>query len=115
MIKEIEWRGSSLKDLRNFPVDARKNAGYELEQAQHGLHPHVWKAINDWGQGVIEIKIGAEAGAFRVVYVAKFDDALYVLHCFQKKDQRTQPKDVDIIKTRYADVVNERRRKQNEK
>lgn len=111
MIKEIEWRGSSLNDLREFPADARKNAGFKLEQAQQGLQPNGWKPINDWGSGVIEIKLEASAGTFRVVYVAKFEGVLYVLHCFQKKDQRTLQKDVDIIKTRYAGVLWERRRK----
>ncbi|WP_413529358.1 type II toxin-antitoxin system RelE/ParE family toxin [Rahnella inusitata] len=115
MVKDIDWRGSSLKDLRDFPVDAKKRAGYELEQIQHGLAPTEWKSINHWGAGVVEIKLDAVAGTFRVVYVAKFEEAIYILHCFQKKNQQTSPKDVAIIKARYAEIVRERQRRENER
>jgi len=113
--KEIKWQGSSLNDLRSFPMNVRKKAGYALEQAQNGLQPSTWKSINEWGSGVVEIKIGAEAGTFRVVYVAKFEDAIYVLHCFQKKDQRTPHRDIEIIKTRYNGVIEERNRRKHER
>lgn len=115
MTKEIKWQGSSLNDLRSFPVNVRRKAGYELEQAQNGLQPSTWKSINEWGSGVVEIKISADVGAFRVVYVAKFEDAIYVLHCFQKKDQRTSPRDIEIIKMRYNGVVEERSRRKHER
>ncbi len=115
MTKNIDWRGSSLKDLRNFPVDVKKRAGYELEQIQQGLPPTQWKSINDWGAGVVEIKIDAFAGTFRVVYIAKFEDAIYILHCFAKKTQQTSLTDIAIIKTRYAEIVRERERRQNER
>ena len=115
MTKKIDWRGSSLKDLRNFPVDVKKRAGYELEQIQQGLPPTQWKSVNDWGAGVVEIKIDAFAGTFRVVYIAKFEDAIYILHCFAKKTQQTCLTDIAIIKTRYAEIVRERERRQNER
>jgi len=115
VVKDIDWRGSSLKDLRDFPVGARKDAGYELEQIQHGLPPTEWKSVNQWGSGVFEIKLEAIAGTFRVIYIAKFEEAIYILHCFQKKNQQTSPKDVAVIKARYAEVVRERQRRENEK
>lgn len=106
--KKIDWRGSSLDDLKDFPEDARAIAGQELRKVQYGQEPADWKPINDWGSGVIEIRLDEAAGTFRVVYVAKFEEAIYVLHSFQKKSQKTSKNDVKIITTRYKDVVNER-------
>ena len=59
------------------------------------------------GKGVQEIRIRDEAGAFRVIYVAKFADAVYVLHCFQKKTQKTGKSDLDLAAKRYADLIRE--------
>lgn len=109
--KKIDWRGSSLKDLQAFPEDTRAIAGHELRKVQFGQEPADWKSINDWGSGVIEIRLDGVAGAFRVVYIAKFEEAIYVLHSFQKKSQKTSKEDVKVIKTRYQDVVNERSKK----
>ena len=65
--------------------DARREAGYQLDRVQNGLEPEDFKPMSDIGSGVQEIRIKDEAGIFRVLYVAKFEDAVYVLHCFQKK------------------------------
>jgi phage-related protein len=78
--KPVEFRGSALEDLRAFPEPARREAGYQLDQVQHGREPDDWKPMNTIGRGVREIRIRDAAGAFRVLYVAKFDDAVYVLH-----------------------------------
>jgi len=78
----VEFRGSALDDLRAFPQGARREAGYQLDQIQRGREPDDWKPMNTVGRGVREIRIRDAAGAFRVLYVAKFDDAVYVLHCF---------------------------------
>ena len=59
------------------------------------------------GQGVREIRIRDAAGAFRVVYVAKFADAVYVLHCFQKKTQKPSKPDLDLAESRYCDLLKE--------
>jgi len=107
--KDIDWRGSSLDDLKEFPDDAKRDAGHELGKVQAGLSPTDYKQINSWGAGVIEIRLTSEDGEYRVVYVAKFEEAVYVLHAFNKKDQKTAPKDVNIIKERYKAVVAERR------
>ena len=85
----VEFRGSALDDLRAFPASARREAGHQLDQVQHGHEPDDWKPMNTVGQGAREIRIRDAAGAFRVIYVAKFADAVYVLHCFQKKTQKT--------------------------
>lgn len=105
--KAIEFRGSSLDDLRAFPCLARREAGHQLDQVQHGLEPDDWKPMPTIGAGVREIRIRDVAGAFRVVYVAKFADAVYVLHCFQKKTPKTSKLDVDLAESRYRDLLKE--------
>jgi phage-related protein len=105
--KPIEFRGSALADLRDFPISARREAGYQLDQVQQGEEPDDWKPMNTIGQGVREIRIRDEAGLFRVIYVAKFAEAVYVLHCFQKKTQKTSKADLDLAAKRYRDLVKE--------
>ena len=105
--KPVEFRGSALDDLRAFPEAARRAAGYQLDQVQHGREPDDWKPMNTVGRGVREIRIRDTAGAFRVMYVAKFDDAVYVLHCFQKRTQKTSKADLNLAAQRYRDLVKE--------
>jgi phage-related protein len=105
--KLVEFRGSALSDLRTFPASARRDAGYQLDQVQHGYEPDDWKPMSTVGKGVQEIRIRDEAGAFRVIYVAKFADAIYVLHCFQKKTQKTSKTDLDLAEKRYKDLLKE--------
>ncbi|MBP6531208.1 MAG: type II toxin-antitoxin system RelE/ParE family toxin [Burkholderiales bacterium] len=78
-----------------------------MDLVQHGQMPEDWKPMPTIGQGVQEIRIRDAAGAFRVVYVAKFADAVYVLHCFQKKTQRTSKPDLDLAESRYRDLLKE--------
>lgn len=105
--KPIEFRGTALDDLRAFPLPARREAGHQLDQVQNGQNPDDWKPMNTVGQGVKEIRIRDAAGAFRVMYVAKFADAVYVLHCFQKKTEKTSKADLDLAAKRYRDLLQE--------
>jgi phage-related protein len=105
--KPVEFRGSALDDLRAFPVSARREAGYQIDLVQQGGEPDDWKPITTVGQGVREIRIRDEVGAYRVIYVAKFADAVYVLHCFQKKTQKTSKADIDLAAKRYRDLLKE--------
>ena len=105
--KPIEFRGSSLDDLRSFPLSARREAGHQLDQVQNGHEPDDWKPMNTVGQGVKEIRIRDAVGASRVMYVAKFADAVYVLHCFQKKTEKTNKADLDLAAKRYRDLLQE--------
>ena len=105
--KPVEFRGNSLDDLRAFPLSARREAGHQLDQVQNGQEPDDWKPMNTVGQGVKEIRIRDAAGAFRVIYVAKFADAVYVLHCFQKKTEKTSKADLDLASKRYRDLLKE--------
>jgi phage-related protein len=106
-LKPVEFRGNSLDDLRTFPLEARREAGYQLDQVQNGKEPDDWKPMNTVGQGVREIRIKDTAGAFRIIYIAKLGDAVYVLHCFQKKTQRTSKADLDLAAKRYRDLLKE--------
>jgi phage-related protein len=105
--KPVEFLGGSLDDLRAFPLMARREAGHQLDQVQNGQMPDDWKPMNTVGQGVLEIRIRDAAGAFRVVYVAKFVEAVFVLHCFQKRSQKTSKADLDLAAKRYRDLLKE--------
>ena len=96
-MKEIRFCGSSLEALRNFPAVAKREAGYQLDRVQHGLEPTDWKPMPSIGPGVREIRIMHE-DQFRVIYIAKRADAVYVLHAFQKKSQKTRKQDIDVAK-----------------
>ncbi len=103
--KPVKFRDSALDDLRVFPASARREAGHQIDQVQHGQEPDDWKPMPTIVKGVREIRIRDIAGAFRVVYVAKFADAVYVLHCFQKKTQKTSKTDLDLAENRYRDLL----------
>ena len=100
-MKRLEFLGDSLEQLREFPETARKEAGVQLHKVQQGFEPSDWKPMASVGQGVREIRIRDEAGAFRVLYIAKIEDAVYVLHAFQKKTQKTRKEDIELAARRY--------------
>ena len=81
-MKELRFLGSSLDDLRKFPASVMGEAGYQLDKVQCGNEPTDWKPMPSIGEGVQEIRVQDEAGAFRVIFLAKLVDAAYVLHCF---------------------------------
>jgi phage-related protein len=103
--KSVEFRGNALDELRGFPVDARRDAGYQIDRVQHGYDPDDWKPMPSVGKGVREIRIREAAGAFRVIYLAKLEDAIYVLHCFQKKTEKTAASDIDLARNRYKELI----------
>lgn len=107
-MKPVVWLGDSLERLRAFPPDSMREAGYQLGRVQTGREPRNWKPMPSIGLGVNELKIRL-AGAFRLIYVAKFEEAVYVLHAFQKKSQRTARLDIELARLRYANLMNERR------
>ncbi len=106
-LKPVVFRGSALDDLRAFPAVARREAGHQIDQVQRGRDPDDWRVMRTVGPGVREIRIRDAAGAFRIVYTAKFADAVYVLHCFQKKTQKTRKADIELAAQRYADLARE--------
>lgn len=102
--KKIIFHGSSRSDLKGFPRGAIQAAGYQLGKVQNGMEPSDWALNKTVGQGVIEIRIWDEGDTFRVFYVAKFSDAIHVLHCFQKTTKQTPQRDINIAKTRYKKI-----------
>lgn len=105
--KHIEFRSGSRDDLRAFPDLARREAGHQLDHVQNGREPDDWKPMSSIGRGVREIRVRDPSGAFRIIYVAKFEDAIYVLHCFQKKTEKTARPDVELATRRYRELVQE--------
>jgi phage-related protein len=104
-MKSVEFSGASLDDLRRFPVSARREFGYQIDRLQHGLEPEDWKPMTSVGAGVREIRVRDQTGAWRAIYVAKFSDAIYVLHCFQKKTQKTLMSDIELAKTQLSELT----------
>ena len=107
--KSIEWRGSSYVDLLAFPQDARRIAGFQLGRLQRGDEPDDWKPMSVVGAGTMEIRIRVGT-AHRVFVVTKFAEAIYVLHAFEKKSQKTPKSDIDLAKRRYRELFAERSR-----
>ena len=103
--RQLLWIGTSLADLKKFPVKVIQATGYQLHLVQAGLEPDDWKPFNEVGSGAREIRIEDPNGIFRIMYVAKFKEGIYVLHCFQKKTQKTRKQDIDIAKTRYQAII----------
>ena len=105
--KAIAFRGTALADLRAFPITARREAGFQLDRVQHGLDPSDWKPMTTIGAGCREIRIRDADGAFRVIYVAKFEAAVFVIHCFKKKTQKTSQQDLALATKRYHELLKE--------
>jgi phage-related protein len=100
-VKDVAFIGGADDDLRSFPPTARQRAGYQLYLVQTGADPTDWKPMTTIGPGCREIRIREDSGAYRVFYVATIGEEIYVLHCFQKKTQRTAKADIDVGKARY--------------
>jgi phage-related protein len=108
-MKSIRFLGDSLECLREFPDDARQDAGYQLDQIQRGMQPTDFKPMPSVGKGVEELRVRDESGAFRVIYIARLPQAVFVLHAFQKKTRTTARKDIEIARERHAALMRDRR------
>jgi len=108
-MKPVHFVGTSREDLRELPDSAQETAGFQLFKVQQGKEPDDWKPMPSVGAGVQEIRVRDERGAYRVFYVAKFEEAVYVLRVFQKRSQKTAQPDLDLGKSRYADLLKWRR------
>lgn len=102
-MKTLRFVGSSLDDLRDFPAEARRQVGFDLYAIQRGLEPSDWNPMHSVGAGVQELRIHV-LGEWRVLYVAKFADAVYILHAFQKKTQKTRGEDIELARRRYRQL-----------
>jgi phage-related protein len=102
-MKPLKFIGSSEDDLACFPREVKQAAGYQLYRVQVGLMPSDWKPMLNIGAGTYEIRVHV-LGEWRMIYVAKFTGAIYVLHVFQKKTQQTRKEDLDLATARYKQL-----------
>jgi len=103
-MKEVVFTGSSLNEIRAFPLDARQDAGFQIDKVQRGEVPNDWKPMNSIGKGIREIRIEEASGHYRVIYLANLEDAVYVLHAFQKKTRKTRKSDIDLARKRLKEI-----------
>lgn len=107
-MKKIIFVGHSLEEIKNFSLEAKRETGYQLDRVQRGKDPLDWKPMQGIGSGVREIRVRDKDGIYRVIYVAKFEEAVYVLHAFQKKTQKTNQHDIEIASQAFKRVLKER-------
>ena len=108
MLKQVRWVGDAQQQIQAFPDNPRREAGSQLARVQAGKEPADWKPMPSVGLGVNEIRVREDGGAFRVIYVAKFSEAVYVLHAFQKKAPRTSKQDIELARRRFRELIQER-------
>lgn len=107
--KQLFWVGGTRARLRAFTAGARREAGYQLHQVQLGLEPSDWKPMPSVGPGVVEIRLHA-GGEYRVLYVAKFAEGIYVLHAFEKRTRQTRKQDIEAARRGLAEALRRRTR-----
>ena len=100
----------SLDAVRQFTDDARRQTGYQLYRVQSGLEPSDWKPMAIVGTGVKEIRVHTK-DEFRIIYVATFEEAVFVLHAFQKKTRKTSKHDLELAALRFKQLVKDRKKK----
>jgi phage-related protein len=103
-VRPVRFLGDSLQCLRDFPEEARHNAGYQLDKVQRGEQPDDFKPMGSIGKGVEEIRVTDDSGAYRVIYCARRTEAVYVLHAFQKKTQTTSRRDIETARRRFSEI-----------
>jgi len=109
-MKPLKFHPDAIKSIRLFPEEARKEAGFQLDRVQRGEQPDDFKPFPTIGPGVEELRIRDESGAFRVIYTARFPEAVYAIHAFQKKARKTAQADIDLAKARYQALLKDRKK-----
>jgi len=104
IMKKVVFTGDSLARIRTFPMNARQDAGFQIDKIQRGEGPDDWKSLNTVGKGIKEIRIKEASGHYRVVYLASLKTAVYVLHAFQKKTKRTRKTDINLARKRLKEI-----------
>ncbi|AAY95301.1 type II toxin-antitoxin system RelE/ParE family toxin [Pseudomonas protegens] len=102
--KDVVFVGSALRDLRAFPEDARRAAGFQLDLLQQGEQPYDCRSVKTIGPGVFEIRIHEDSGAFRLFYVVRRAAAIYVLHAVRKTTRKTEARDIELARARYQET-----------
>ena len=104
-MKRLRFLGDSLNCLREFPADARHDAGFQLDKVQRGEQPDDFKPMPAIGKGVEEIRVRDDSGIYRVIYTARRAEAIYVLHAFQKRTQATAKCDIEVARKRFTELT----------
>lgn len=112
--KPIYWIGTSREDISRFPEEAKRKAGFQLRAIQKGENPRDFKPISIIGKGREEIRIWI-GETYRIFYVARFQEGIYVLHAFEKKPQKTSKKDIELGQKRYQQMIQFRQQSQESK
>jgi phage-related protein len=103
IMKKVVWRGSRRSRIKDFPPETQDIAGHELMKIQLGKAPADWRRMASIGPGAIEIRVHVPH-EHRVIYIANYPEAIYVLHCFGKKTKHTSKKDIDIARVEHVDL-----------
>lgn len=106
--KPLEWARPALVAVRALPDGAKREVGYQLARVQEGREPDDFKPMKTVGPGVFEVRVRDDGRAFRSFYVARFEEAVYVLHVFEKKSQKTAQSDIEVGRARYRDLIQRR-------
>ena len=108
-MKPVKWIGDSRQAVKKFTTVVRQRIGRQLARVQDGLEPEDWKPMPSIGIGVKEIRV-REKGAYRLIYVASFSESICVLHAFEKKARKTPKPDIELARTRFRALVNDRKK-----
>jgi phage-related protein len=100
----VAWEGDSRGVLQSFPEDVRQNLGFQLWQLQQGERPTDYRPLPSVGAGVFELRDQDERAWYRVVYLSRIHDVIYVLHCFEKKSREMPRKDFEKARQRLKAV-----------
>ena len=109
-LKGISWLGDTLNELRSWPKSVTEDMGQELLSVQRGRDPSDWKPLPSIGAGVKEIRVAQNGNQYRAIYIAKFPEAIYVLHAFEKKTQKMPTHDMEIAKKQYKALLSGRKK-----
>ena len=100
----VEFCGRSLKAIKAFPTEMKREAGHQLDRVQRGLDPIDWKPLSSLGAGIKEVRLSGN-GQYRVIYLAAFESRVVVLHAFQKKSRKTGKSDVRAVQRALKDLL----------
>ncbi|MDX2346510.1 MAG: type II toxin-antitoxin system RelE/ParE family toxin, partial [Legionella sp.] len=105
MMKKIIFIGNALDNIKKFSLEGKREAGHQLDRIQRGKEPLDWKPMQGIASGAREIRFCDRNRIYRVIYVAKFEETVYVLHAFQKKTQKTSQSDIEMAKKAFKRVL----------
>lgn len=100
----VVWEGNSREILQSFPEGARENLGFDLWRLQQGERPGDYRPVPSIGVGVFELRDQDERAWYRIVYLSRTSDVIYVLHCFEKKGREILRREFEVAKQRLKNV-----------